>query len=257
MTGYLAEDGVVFLTGIQALARLPLEQLRVDRRAGLNTAALVSGYQGSPLGGYDRAVSAAAALAQDLPIVCRPAMNEEYGASAVMGSQLAAAQPDCRYDGIVGLWYGKAPGVDRAADALRHAVYAGTSMQGGAVAIVGDDPAAKSSTIPSSSAGVLADMYVPLLYPGDPGEALDLGRHAIALSRCGSARGGSSLSPERHDRNNVHSVARKPSGQRPLLHARCTGRAIGIVRIQPRFAFAKWTSSISEANVPARKLACV
>ncbi len=180
---YLAEDGVVFLTGIQALARLPLEQLRVDRRAGLNTAALVSGYQGSPLGGYDRAVSAAAALAQDLPIVCRPAMNEEYGASAVMGSQLAAAQPDCRYDGIVGLWYGKAPGVDRAADALRHAVYAGTSMQGGAVAIVGDDPAAKSSTIPSSSAGVLADMHVPLLYPGDPGEALDLGRHAIALSR--------------------------------------------------------------------------
>jgi len=180
---YLSDEGVVFLTGIQALARLPLEQLRVDRRAGLNTAALVSGYPGSPLGGYDRAVAQAAALARDLPISCRPAMNEEYGASAVMGSQLAAAQPDCRYDGIVGLWYGKAPGVDRAADALRHAVYAGTSMHGGAVAIVGDDPAAKSSTVPSSSAGVLTDMHVPLLYPGDPAEALDLGRHAIALSR--------------------------------------------------------------------------
>ena len=110
-------------------------------------------------------------------------MNEEYGASAVMGSQLAAVQPDCLYDGIVGLWYGKAPGVDRATDALRHAVYAGTSMHGGAVAIVGDDPAAKSSTLPSSSAGVLADMHIPLLYPGDPAEALDLGRHAIALSR--------------------------------------------------------------------------
>jgi indolepyruvate ferredoxin oxidoreductase len=100
-----------------------------------------------------------------------------------MGSQLAAAQPDCRYDGIVGLWYGKAPGVDRAADALRHAVFAGTSIHGGAVAIVGDDPAAKSSTVPSSSAGVLADMHVPLFYPGDPAEALDFGRHAIALSR--------------------------------------------------------------------------
>jgi indolepyruvate ferredoxin oxidoreductase len=110
-------------------------------------------------------------------------MNEEYGASAVMGSQLAAAQPDCLYDGVLGLWYGKAPGVDRGTDALRHAVYAGTSRYGGAVAIVGDDPAAKSSTLPSSSAGVLSDMHVPLFYPGDPGEALDLGRHAIALSR--------------------------------------------------------------------------
>jgi len=180
---YLADEGRVFLTGIQALARLPLEQLRVDRRAGLNTAVLVSGYPGSPLGGFDRAVAAAARLAPDLPVRCRPAMNEEYGASAIMGSQLAAMQPDCLYDGIVGLWYGKAPGVDRAVDALRHAVYAGTSMHGGAVAIVGDDPAAKSSTVPSSSAGVLADMHLPLLYPGDPAEALDLGRHAIALSR--------------------------------------------------------------------------
>jgi len=180
---YLADEGRVFLTGIQALARLPLEQLRVDRRNGLNTAAFVSGYPGSPLGGYDRAVAGASRLAPELPIVCRPAMNEEFAASAVMGSQLAAAQPDCRYDGIVGLWYGKAPGVDRASDALRHAVFAGTSMHGGAVAIVGDDPAAKSSTVPSSSAGVLSDMHVPLLYPGDPAEALDLGRHAIALSR--------------------------------------------------------------------------
>ncbi len=143
----------------------------------------MSGYPGSPLGGYDRAVAGAARLAPELPILCRPAMNEEFAASAVMGSQLAAAQPDCRYAGIVGLWYGKAPGVDRASDALRHAVYAGTSMHGGAVAIVGDDPAAKSSTVPSSSAGVLSDMHVPLLYPGDPAEALDLGRHAIALSR--------------------------------------------------------------------------
>ena len=98
---------------------MPLEQLRVDRLAGLNTAAFISGYQGSPLGGYDRAVAAAARLVPDLPIVCRPGMNEEYGASAVMGSQLAAVQPDCRYDGVLGLWYGKAPGVDRAADALR------------------------------------------------------------------------------------------------------------------------------------------
>ncbi len=180
---YLADEGTVFLTGIQALARLPLEQLRADRRDGLNTAALVTGYPGSPLGGYDGAVASAAKLAPELPVSCRPAMNEEYAASAVMGSQLAAIQPDCRYDGIVGIWYGKAPGVDRASDALRHAVYAGSSMHGGAVAMIGDDPAAKSSTLPSSSAGTMAGMHVPVLYPGDPAEALDLGRHAIALSR--------------------------------------------------------------------------
>ncbi|NOX28547.1 MAG: indolepyruvate ferredoxin oxidoreductase family protein [Actinobacteria bacterium] len=180
---YLADEGQVFLTGIQALARLPLEQLRADKAKGLNTAAFVSGYQGSPLGGYGEAVKAAAKLAPDLRLTFRPAMNEEYAATAVMGSQLAAGRPDSRYDGVVGIWYGKAPGVDRAADALRHAVFAGTSQLGGAVAIVGDDPAAKSSTVPSSSASLVADMHMPLLYPGDPGEALDLGRHAIAMSR--------------------------------------------------------------------------
>ncbi len=180
---YLIDDGEVFLTGIQALARLPLEQLRADRRAGSRTAAFISGYQGSPLGGFGEEARRAAELAPDLPIVVKPAMNEEYGATAVMGSQLAVAQPDCRYDGIVGIWYGKAPGVDRAADALRHAVYSGTSMRGGAVALVGDDPGAKSSTIPSSSAGLLFDMHIPIMYPGDPAEALKFGRHAIAMSR--------------------------------------------------------------------------
>ncbi len=180
---FAADDGTVFLTGIQALARLPLEQLRADRRNGHRTAAFVSGYQGSPLGGYGEAVVRAAKTDPQLPVVFKYGMNEEYGATAVMGSQLAGGRPDALWDGVVGIWYGKAPGVDRAADALRHAVFAGTSMLGGAVAIVGDDPNAKSSTVPSSSAGLLADMHMPLLYPGDPGEALDLGRHAIALSR--------------------------------------------------------------------------
>ena len=100
-----------------------------------------------------------------------------------MGSQLATTRDDARYDGVVGIWYGKAPGVDRASDALRHATFAGTDPLGGVVALAGDDPAAKSSTIPSSSAGILADLNMPVLFPGDPAEALDLGRHAIALSR--------------------------------------------------------------------------
>ncbi|HAZ35749.1 MAG TPA: 2-oxoacid ferredoxin oxidoreductase, partial [Acidimicrobiaceae bacterium] len=131
---YRADHGRAFLTGIQALARIPIQQLRVDRTKGLNTAAFVSGYQGSPLGGFDVEVARAAALVPDLAIVNQPAVNEELAATAVMGSQLAAEQPDCRYDGVLGIWYGKAPGLDRAGDALRHAVFAGTSRHGGAIA---------------------------------------------------------------------------------------------------------------------------
>ncbi len=179
---YTDDSGTTFMTGLQALARLPIEQLRADRRAGLRTAAFVSGYPGSPLGGYDAAVEAARS-ATDLPVIHSPAVNEDQAATSVMGSQLATTRPDATYDGVVGLWYGKAPGVDRATDALRHAVFAGADPRGGAVAIAGDDPAAKSSTIPSSSAGSMADLHIPVLYPGTPAEALDLGRHAIAMSR--------------------------------------------------------------------------
>jgi len=180
---YLAEEGRVLLTGVQALARLPIEQLRLDRRAGLRTAAFVSGYPGSPLGGFDQEVARASALTPELDIVCQPGVNEELGATAVMGSQLAAEQPDVRYDGVLGIWYGKAPGLDRAGDALRHAAFAGTSRHGGAIALVGDDPAAKSSTLPSSSDATIYDLHMPLFYPGDVQEIVDLGRHAVALSR--------------------------------------------------------------------------
>jgi len=103
-----------------------------------------------------------------------------------MGSQLAMTLHDVRYDGVVGLWFGKGPGFDRASDAIRHAVFCGTSTHGGVVAVVGDDPAAKSSTLPSSSDATMVDLHMPILFPGDVQEALDLGRHAIALSRsCG------------------------------------------------------------------------
>ena len=180
---YADDSGTVFMTGLQALARLPIEQLRADRLAGLTTAAFVSGYPGSPVGGYDGDLSRAIEQAPDLPIVLAPALNEEQAVTAVMGSQLAMLRPDSRYDGVVGVFYGKAPGVDRAGDALRHAVFAGADPRGGAVVIAGDDPAAKSSTIPSSSAGTLADKHIPVLYPGTPREALDLGRHAVYLSR--------------------------------------------------------------------------
>lgn len=173
----------MFLSGVQALARLPIQQLRADKEQGLNTAAFLAGYPGSPLGGLNFEIDKARAIVPELPIVHRPALNEEHCATAVMGSQLAAEQPDCQYDGIVGLWYGKAPGLDRSTDALRHAVFTGASRNGGAVAIVGDDPAAKSSTLPSSSDAALVDLHMPILYPGDIKEVLTLGMHAVALSR--------------------------------------------------------------------------
>ena len=180
---YLANEGRVFLTGIQALARIPIDQLRRDRAAGLRTAAFVSGYPGSPLGGFDQEVARAAALASDLPIVCRPGVNEELGATAVMGSQLASGRDDRRYDGVLGIWYGKAPGLDRAGDALRHANFAGTGRHSGAIVLVGDDPAAKSSTLPSSSDATLVDLHMPVIYPGDVQEVVELSRHAVAISR--------------------------------------------------------------------------
>ena len=180
---YIQDSGKVFLTGVQALARLPIQQLRTDRNKGLHTASFLAGYPGSPLAGLNFEIENAKNLVPDLPIVHRPLLNEEHGATAVMGSQLAAEQQDCAFDGIVGFWYGKAPGLDRAGDALRHAVFTGTSRLGGAVAIVGDDPAAKSSTLPSSSDATLFDLHMPILYPGDVQEILTLGMHAVSLSR--------------------------------------------------------------------------
>ncbi len=180
---YTNDSGTVFLTGIQAMARLPLEQLRTDRAAGLNTAVFAAGYPGSPLGGLDSALERAVRESKESAIVLRPSVNEEYAATAVMGSQLAGSRPDARYDGVLGIWYGKAPGVDRASDAIRHGVFAGAHRNGGVVLLAGDDPGAKSSTLPSTSAGVLADLDIPVLYPGDPADVLELGHHAIAMSR--------------------------------------------------------------------------
>jgi len=177
------DEGRVFLTGIQALVRVLLDQHRADARAGLRTATLVSGYPGSPLAGFDREAAALGPLAAEHDVVLRPAVNEELGATAAWGSQLAGTLPRPRFDGVVGVWYGKAPGVDRAADAIRHGNAVGTDPRGGVLALCGDDPGAKSSTLPSASEALLAALRVPVLAPGSVQEALDLGRHAIACSR--------------------------------------------------------------------------
>lgn len=180
---YARRDGKVFLSGVQALARFPIVQLRADRDAGLSTAAFVSGYQGSPLGGFDQEMDRALKVVSDLPITFRPAVNEELAATAVMGSQLAPTMKRPSYDGVLGVWYGKAPGIDRASDALRHAAFAGTGHLSGAVALVGDDPECKSSTLPSSSDMTMMNLKFPVLYPADVEEVLTLARHAVAMSR--------------------------------------------------------------------------
>jgi indolepyruvate ferredoxin oxidoreductase len=180
---YTTVSGEILATGVQALARLPMDQMRADRRAGLDTAAFISGYQGSPLGGYDRELQSQRALLDELRIVHRPALNEELGATAVTGSQLAQTFASHRYDGVLGIWYGKSPGVDRAGDAIRHGNFAGTSRHGGVLALTGDDPACKSSTLPSRSEVTLGALGVAVLYPGTVQDVLDLGLHGVALSR--------------------------------------------------------------------------
>ncbi|MDQ0779899.1 indolepyruvate ferredoxin oxidoreductase [Streptomyces aurantiacus] len=180
---YLADDGVVHMTGVQALARLALDVRRADMEAGHDSALYVSGYEGSPLGGYDLELAKLSSLLDDHDIVFRPAVNEELAATAVQGTQLASTMPDKRVEGVTGFWYGKSPGLDRASDALRHANLCGTHRAGGAVALVGDDPTAKSSTVPGASEMLLADLGVPTFYPSNPQEVLDYGLHAVAMSR--------------------------------------------------------------------------
>ncbi len=174
--------GRVLLTGVQALARLPIDQCRRDRAADRLVGTYISGYEGSPLAGYDLELLRQRSLLDEHDIIFEPGLNEEAAAMAVQGSQLIEGLPK-RVDGVVGYWYGKAPGLDRASDALRHANLMGTHPKGGAVAFVGDDPAAKSSSVPCASERALADLGMPTFYPADAGEIIDMGLHAVAMSR--------------------------------------------------------------------------
>jgi indolepyruvate ferredoxin oxidoreductase len=180
---YLRAHGRVHLTGLEALVRIGLDQVRRDRAAGHCVGAFYSGYPGSPLAGLDQLLTSLRPVLDPEHVRFVPGLNEELAASAVAGTQMLDLFPHARYDGVVGLWFGKAPGLDRALDAIRHANYQGISRLGGAVALVGDDPACKSSTLPSHSEYALAHAVMPVLYPADAGEIVELGRHAFALSR--------------------------------------------------------------------------
>jgi indolepyruvate ferredoxin oxidoreductase len=180
---YLREEGMVYLSGMQALVRLPIDQSRRDRRAGLRIGTFISGYPGSPLGGYDLALRQARAILGQHDIRHVPGANEELAATALSGTQMLDHYPHARYDGVVGLWYGKGPGVDRSGDALKHGNFAGTSRHGAVVVLSGDDHEAKSSTMPYQDDYAFVGHGMPILYPASTGEFLTLGLHAVALSR--------------------------------------------------------------------------
>ena len=180
---YTLKKGYAFMTGIQALVRLPLVQRELDLKAGLNTAGYISGYRGSPLGGYDQQLERNKNLLEEHHVKFQPGVNEDLAATALWGTQQTELGGEGKYDGIFGIWYGKGPGVDRSGDALRHANYAGTSKFGGVLALMGDDHTCESSTTCHQSELAMVDAMIPILNPSGVQEIIDYGIIGWKLSR--------------------------------------------------------------------------
>ncbi len=180
---YLLDRGRVFLTGTQALVRLPMMQRQRDQAAGLDTACFISGYRGSPLGGLDQALWRARPFIEKNRIHFQPAINEELGATAIWGSQQLGLFPGAKYDGVFAMWYAKGPGVDRSGDALKHGNSAGSAANGGVLLLAGDDHTCKSSTLAHQSELAFIDAAIPVLNPSGVQEILDLGLYGWAMSR--------------------------------------------------------------------------
>src|SRR4030081_813783 len=180
---YALQSGRAFMTGTQALVRLPMLQRVRDLAAGLNTAGYISGYRGSPCGGFDQALWQAKRFIKNSHIEFQPGVNEDLAATALWGTQQIHLYPGARYDGVFGMWYGQGRGVDRSGDVLKHANYAGTSPHGGIVALAGDDHMAKSSTTAHQSEPAFMAAGIPVIHPASVQEYLDFGLHAFAMSR--------------------------------------------------------------------------
>jgi indolepyruvate ferredoxin oxidoreductase len=180
---YALDATRAYMTGIEALVRLPMLQHQRDQRAGLNTAGFISGYRGSPLGGVDQAMWKAESWLKKHNIHFQPGINEDLAATAVWGSQQTNLFGGGKYDGVFGMWYGKGPGVDRSMDVIKHANAFGTSRYGGVLAVAGDDHACKSSTLPHQSEHMFIGASVPVLSPANVQEVLDLGVFGWELSR--------------------------------------------------------------------------
>jgi indolepyruvate ferredoxin oxidoreductase len=180
---FTQEQGVVHLGGIDALVRLTLDQVRADERRGLKTGMFISGYRGSPVGMLDAAFLKNQKTLIERNIHFVDGLNEDLAATAVWGTQMLHTVGKQKFDGVTGLWYGKAPGVDRSGDALKHANYTGIAKNGGVLAVAGDDPSCKSSSLCSQSEPMLMHVGMPSLYPGNVQEILDLGLHGYMMSR--------------------------------------------------------------------------
>ncbi|HWH49339.1 MAG TPA: indolepyruvate ferredoxin oxidoreductase family protein [Burkholderiales bacterium] len=180
---YTLQEGRVFLTGTQALVRMPMMQYLRDKAAGANTACYISGYRGSPLGGYDQQLWAAKKQLADHHIVFQPGVNEDLAATAIWGTQQAHFEGDNKYDGVFAIWYGKGPGVDRTGDAFRHGNLAGSHSLGGVLCLMGDDHTCESSTTAHQSEFAMVDAMIPILNPAGVQEVLDYGLYGWALSR--------------------------------------------------------------------------
>ena len=180
---YRLDKGRVYLTGIQALVRLPMMQRQRDLAAGLNTGGFISGYRGSPLGMYDNALWTAKRYLKENNIHFQPGLNEDLAATSVWGSQQVNLFPGAKVDGVFSIWYGKGPGVDRSMDVLKHGNAAGTSPHGGVIALAGDDHGCQSSTLPHQSEQVFAAAMIPVVNPANVQEYLDFGILGFALSR--------------------------------------------------------------------------
>jgi indolepyruvate ferredoxin oxidoreductase len=182
---YSLDYGRAFMSGVQALVKLPMLQRLRDAQQGKNTAGFISGYRGSPLGGYDQALWKAGKFLKAQNIVFQPGVNEELAATAIWGTQqLGFTQPEThKFDGVFGIWYGKGPGVDRTSDVFKHANLAGTTPWGGVIAVAGDDHVAKSSTAAHQSDHIFKACGLPVFFPASVQEILDLGIHAFAMSR--------------------------------------------------------------------------
>ncbi|WP_394787421.1 indolepyruvate ferredoxin oxidoreductase family protein [Rhodoferax sp.] len=182
---YRLDYGRAFMSGVQALVKLPMLQHQRDARQGRNTAGFISGYRGSPLGTYDQALWKADKYLKAQNIVFQPGVNEELAATAVWGTQQLGFSPPGtnKFDGVFGIWYGKGPGVDRCSDVFKHANMAGTTEFGGVIAVAGDDHISKSSTAAHQSDHIFKACGLPVFFPANVQEILDLGLHAFAMSR--------------------------------------------------------------------------
>lgn len=180
---YDLSAGQVYLTGSQALVRLAMLQQERDAAAGLNVAGFISGYTGSPLAGFDTALTQAVPLLKAHNIHFQPGLNEDLAATSVWGSQQTQLIAGAKFDGVFGIWYGKGPGLDRSGDALKHGSYSGTAKNGGVLVLAGDDHGAKSSTTAHQSDQAFIHFGMPYLNPSNVQEYLDFGLHGFAMSR--------------------------------------------------------------------------